>query len=67
MSYYVANQTQFDSIMSGSHEDIQSISRCRCQPNTCSRPVCRGCVDCLGRRAPENTSGDKMLIDFFAE
>ena len=53
MTYYVATQNEFDSIAMSKNEAkylvTRCITRCRCQPNTCSRPVCRGCVDCLGR------------------
>ena len=67
MSYYVANQTQFDSIMNNSGDRVQSIVRCRCQPNICSRPVCRGCVGCLGHRVSENNGDNQLLNAFFAE
>ncbi len=64
MKYYVANQDEFDAIKSNVQETAETVVRCRCQPNTCSRPVCRGCVGCLCRRSPINAE-NKALTEFF--
>ena len=68
MSIYVATQKHFDSIKEigeSKNAAMQAIVRCRCQPNTCSRPVCKGCVQCL-RRTPDASKNNELLASFFA-
>ena len=67
MSVLVAKQSHFASlkVLGHNEETVKyAIPRCRCQPNTCSRPVCKGCVQCL-RRNPGAVSKNTLLADFF--
>lgn len=67
MEILVAKQSHFDSIQELGKEisaQVHAIVRCRCQPNTCMRPVCKGCVQCL-RSNQSSLSNDQLLTDFF--
>ena len=68
MSILVAEQSHFESMQDlGVHsKDVaMAIPRCRCQPNTCTRPVCKGCVQCL-RNNDADFSNSEVLTEFFA-
>ena len=71
MELFNVSQADFDAVnCEGLNKPaLEAIVRCRCQPNTCSRPVCSGCVQCLGRCHRFSLSDKEqtqLLADFLA-